>query len=87
MTEEQKKLNEAKYGNKEDDTIARTFRESLVGGNFYCGKNAEKYIRRFLSNSHKANNITDLEKAKDYLQRMIDYNKQIGNTNTKEVIE
>jgi hypothetical protein len=63
--------NVAKYGPKDDDTIARAYRHSKESGDVYCGFTAQKYITRFISKSKKANNNTDLIKAIDYLQRMM----------------
>lgn len=79
--------NIAKYGDKTDDTIARTYRENAKFGDVYCAKNAEKYLRRFVSNSEKGNNITDLRKAVDYVNRMIEFHESQPKQNTTEVIE
>ena len=79
--------NVSKYGPKDDDVIARTYRENKHDGDMWCRLNIERYVRRFTSNSHKAENLTDLRKALDYLARMIEINEQLGNDNTEEVIE
>ena len=72
----QEKLNREKYGNQDDDVISRTYRENVTGGDFYCYKNAEKYMRRFCGNSHKSGNIMDLKKSRDYIDRMILFHEQ-----------
>jgi len=79
---DQRNENIAKYGSKEDDTIARAYRKSKETGDVYCAFNAEKYITRFNSDSKKAKNSGDLRKAIDYLQRMIEKNEE-----KEEVIE
>jgi hypothetical protein len=69
-------VNAAKYGKRDDDVIARIYRESEVGGNYFCKGNIEKYITRFCKEgSPKAGNLTDLIKAKDFLNRMIEMNQ------------
>ena len=72
---DQRLENIAKYGSKEDDTIARAYRKSKEAGDVYCAFNAEKYITRFNSDSKKAKNSGDIRKAIDYLQRMIEMNE------------
>lgn len=79
---EQTQENVRKYGEKEDDTIARAYRHSKEAGDVYCAFNAQKYITRFISKSAKANNNVDLKKSIDYLERMI-----LNNSDKKEVIE
>lgn len=84
LSKQQEEKNRAKYGAKSDDVISRAYRESKFGGDFYCYKNVEKYLRRYCSQSEKGGNIIDLQKSMDYLQRMIDMNTT---TDPKEVIE
>ncbi len=83
----QRKKNIAKYGDKNDDVIARSYREGKGIGDIWCAKNAEKYLRRFLGTSEKANNFVDLLKVKNYVDRMIEYNKKHPSVNKKEIIE
>ena len=82
--EQLRQNNIKKYGEKDDDVIARTYRENKVYGDVFCAKNAEKYLRRYLSPSEKGNNLTDLYKVLDYVHRMIDANE---NKTSTEVIE
>lgn len=86
----QKKLeesNRAKYGEKEFDQIAENYRISKESGDTWCAENVKRYLNRFKRpGSTKANNLTDLYKAKDYLERMIEANQSFEN-NTKEVEE
>ncbi len=67
--------NESKYGKKEKDVISQSYDMNKGLGDFWCGQNAIKYIRRFMDpNSIKKGNPVDLEKARDYLQRMQEMN-------------
>lgn len=69
-------INAAKYGSKQDDVIAQQYKESQIGGNYFCKGNIEKYIRRFCKEgSPKAGNVKDLLKAQDFLNRMIEMNQ------------
>lgn len=61
--------NESKYGNKNSDIISEAYKLGKREGDVYSIMNAQKYLRRFLSNSHKSNNPTDLLKAIDYIKR------------------
>lgn len=71
-----KETNAAKYGEPSDDVIAQQYKESRIGGNYFCKGNIEKYIRRFCKEgSPKADNVTDLIKARDFLDRMIAANQ------------
>jgi hypothetical protein len=81
-----RKKNIAKYGDKDDDVIARAYRDNFEHGNVWCLTNAMKYCRRFLSKSEKGNNLIDLIKAHDYLTRALEENEKV-NINTKEVDE
>jgi hypothetical protein len=66
---------EKKYGKKEDDLISRTYRDSKQLGDHWCVLNAQKYLKRFISvGSVKSNNIEDLLKAKDYIDRCVEVN-------------
>lgn len=87
MLDEQRKKNIDKYGDKEDDVISRAYRESKQIGDVWCAKNAEKYLRRFIGSSHKSNNLADLRKAKDYIDRMLEQNEMLGQSIDEEIIE
>jgi len=66
--------NRAKYGDKENDIIAQAFQMHEPYGNFWCVFNAKKYIERFIRpGSTKGGNITDIVKARDYLDRLIQH--------------
>jgi hypothetical protein len=83
-----KSRNVAKYGSEDDDEIARNYREGKHIGDCWCLLNSKKYMRRFLSNSNKANNIVDLRKAHDYLTRALKYNEKLINPENKgEIVE
>lgn len=88
---DRRKQNIAKYGNRNDDVIARSYREGVDIGNVWCLKNVEKYLRRFLSHSAKGNNLIDLLKAKDYLDRAVEINQKLAKKdseiNKQEIIE
>ena len=78
MPEEQEKVNRSKYGPKEDDVIARTYRDNHRDGDMWCSKNVEKYLFRYTrEGSSKKGIYENLLKAKDYLDRMIEANKPI----------
>lgn len=77
IIDQMRKRNEEKYGQKNDDVISRAYREDKRVGDIWCSKNAEKYLRRFISSSDKSNNMTDLLKAKDYIDRMVEANQQL----------
>lgn len=62
--------NRDKYGEKQFDVIADSYRVGKKEGDIYCGFNAIKYIKRYVGKSHKAQNPIDLDKAIDYLTRM-----------------
>jgi hypothetical protein len=76
-TPEQEEINRQKYGSKEDDLIARSYRDSKEKGDIWCSNNTIKYLTRFTGNSIKSNNIVDLRKAADYLNRMLEQNEKI----------
>lgn len=87
LVEQLENSNRSKYGDKEFDQISQAYRVSKEKGDTWCSENAKRYLDRFTRpNSSKKNNLTDLYKAKDYLQRMIEANEQLG-ANEKEVIE
>lgn len=70
---ELEKSNRSKYGSKEFDQISENFRISTDRGNIWCSENIKRYLNRFTRpGSSKANNLTDLYKAQDYLYRMIE---------------
>lgn len=80
--------NRAKYGEKEFDQIAENYRISKQSGDTWCAENVKRYLNRFKRpGSTKSDNLTDLYKAKDYLERMIEENEKISNNSTKEVEE
>lgn len=74
----------AKYGDKDDDVIARSYREGRAVGDVWCAKNVEKYLRRFIGDSHKSHNLVDLEKSKMYLERMIEANQDLRRVDIQE---
>lgn len=77
--------NRSKYGEKEFDQISENYRVSLEHGHHWCAENAKRYLNRFTRpGSSKGGNYTDLLKAKDYLERMIE---KADKTNQDEVIE
>lgn len=77
--------NRSKYGPKEFDQIATNYRIAKERGDIWCSENVKRYLDRFTRpGSSKANNLTDLLKAKDYLERMIEMNQ---NADNKEKIE
>jgi hypothetical protein len=83
--------NRAKYGDKEFDQISQAYRVSKEKGDIWCSENVKRYLDRFTRpGSTKSNNFTDLLKAKDYLERMIEENKKqdfLKKNVTEEVIE
>ena len=83
--EELDKSNRSKYGAKEHDQISGNYRISKQRGDMWCAENIKRYLDRFTRpGSSKAENLTDLLKARDYLDRMIEAN---ANSETKENIE
>lgn len=62
--------NTAKYGTPQNDLIAQAYEEGY--GHQVCSWNARKYLTRFVSKDEKAGNKLDLEKARDYINRMIE---------------
>lgn len=86
--EELEKSNRSKYGEKDKDVISLMYDLSKEQGDAYCYGNIMKYVGRFTRpKSSKSNNKIDLLKAKDYLERMIEINEQIGQMKTEEVHE
>ena len=82
------KSNRSKYGAKENDQISENFRISTERGNVWCSENIKRYLNRFTRpGSSKANNLTDLYKAKDYLNRMIENAELSEYTERNEKIE
>ncbi len=81
------KSNRSKYGEKEFDQISQNYRISKKTGDIWCAENVKRYLGRFTRDgSQKANNLIDLLKARDYLDRMIENNEKQG-INQKETIE
>ena len=81
-----------KYGDKDDDVISRAYREDKIIGDVWCLKNVEKYMRRFISKSAKSNNLADLKKAQDYINRAVEANEKLlakneGDVKNVEIIE
>lgn len=79
MSEEDlQKSNRAKYGEKEFDLISQHYRISKEQGDVWCSGNVIRYLDRFKRpNSTKSNNMIDLLKARDYLDRMIEENQKL----------
>jgi hypothetical protein len=88
MTEEQlEESNRSKYGDKEFDQISLNYRKSVEFGDIWASENVKRYLDRFTRpGSSKAGNFTDLLKARDYLNRMIEHHEKI-NENKSENIE
>lgn len=88
MTKEDlEKSNRSKYGEKDHDQISQAYRVSKEKGDIWCSENTKRYLDRFTRpGSSKANNVLDLYKAKDYLERMIEKNEEL-NKQANEVIE
>ena len=83
--DELEKSNRSKYGEKEFDQISQAYRVSKEKGDIWCSENVKRYLDRFTRpGSSKANNLVDLMKARDYLDRMIEKNQD---GNKEEVIE
>ena len=66
--------NRKKYGNKENDEIAKSFKISLEIGAAACFMPIRKYLTRFVSISEKRQNPGDIEKIKDYCIRLYEKN-------------
>jgi hypothetical protein len=84
---ELEKSNRAKYGDKEFDQISLNYRKGIEYGDVWTSENVKRYLDRFTRpGSSKARNLTDLLKAKDYLERMIEVHQ---NTNSikHEILE
>ena len=77
--------NRAKYGDKEYDQISQNYRKGKKNGDIWCSENVIRYLSRYTRpGSTKAENPTDLLKARDYLNRMIEANADVDK---KEIIE
>ena len=84
---ELEKSNRAKYGEKDFDQISLNYKKGTHFGDIWASENVKRYLDRFTRpGSTKASNLTDLLKAKDYLERMIEVHTELG-TKTKEIIE
>lgn len=91
MTKEEQKLedlNREKYGEKQFDVISEGYRINKHAGHAYCALNIKKYLRRFISKSPKANNLMDLYKSRDFLNRMIEVEElERAENPIKEIVE
>lgn len=67
-----KEQNAKKYGEKGNDVIAAAYQQGTKAGHDFCRFTAIKYLTRFGSDSEKANNVDDLHKAVDFINRMIE---------------
>ena len=86
--EELEQSNRSKYGEKEFDQISLNYRKSNQYGDIWASENVKRYLDRFTRpGSSKANNFTDLLKARDYLDRMIEFHEKNDNKKTKETEE
>ncbi len=84
--DELEESNRSKYGPKEFDQISMNYRISKERGDVWTSENVKRYLDRFTRpGSSKANNITDLRKASDYLQRMISENEKFEITNQEKI--
>jgi hypothetical protein len=71
--DELEQSNRSKYGSKQEDVIAHCYSLGDRDGDLWCLMNVRKYVERYSrEGSSKANNITDLEKAMDYLKRVVE---------------
>lgn len=76
--------NRSKYGDKENDQISQNYLISKERGDIWCSENVKRYLSRYTRpGSSKNGNHTDLLKARDYLQRMI----EVSEINEIEVVE
>lgn len=74
-----------KYGEKQYDEISNAYRISKTVGDAFCAISVRKYLLRFINpKSHKRENLTDLVKCRDFIDRMIEQNQQSTKT---EIIE
>jgi hypothetical protein len=94
MNDLEKKLDDSdrkKYGDKEFDQISQCYKVSKEKGDIWCSENIKRYLDRFTRpSSTKQNILTDLIKARNYLDRMITENnsEKYSNVNkTEEIIE
>ena len=87
-TNELEEKNRSKYGDKDFDIISQNYRISKEHGDVWCANNVIRYLDRFKRpGSGKGNNMVDLYKSRDYLNRMIEENEKLNGTNNEEVIE
>jgi hypothetical protein len=85
--EELEQSNRSKYGDKQFDLISQNYRISKEHGDAWCANNVSRYLDRFKRpKSSESNNIIDLYKSRDYLNRMIEENEMWINSNS-EIIE
>lgn len=79
--------NRSKYGDKDFDIISQCYRVSKEQGDVWCIGNIFRYLDRFKRpNSSKGNNLTDLIKARDYMERLIEKNIELLDVK-EEIIE
>ena len=64
------KMNESKYGKKENDRIAKAYNVHPICGISFCMKNALKYIDRVISDDKEKSKLeSDITKISVYLLR------------------
>lgn len=87
MTEQElKDSNLSKYGEKDFDLISQNYRISKQHGDVWCANNVIRYLDRFKRpNSSKADNLIDLLKSRDYLDRMIEENQKSLEIKTEKI--
>lgn len=70
-TEEiQRHSNIKKYGDASEDIINLQYGIGIPCWVGFCMGNVQKYLKRYMSNSHKAANIADIAKVLDYINRL-----------------
>lgn len=63
----------SKYGDKSNDLISNMFKRNFSFGVCWCAGNAERYLLRFnREGSSKQGNKIDIEKAKNYIGRILE---------------
>lgn len=79
--------NRAKYGDQKSDVIAQAYAMGRHVGDIWCVFNVWRYLSRYIRpGSTKAGNLTDMLKARDYLDRAIQQHPDNG-APLKEIIE
>lgn len=85
--QELEKSNRSKYGEKSKDIISEAYEMEQWAGDFWCVFNVFRYLKRYIrKGSTKAGNLTDLIKARDYLNRAIEAHPD-NDKELKEVVE